>query len=286
MADLYVIVADAASTTTGDDVIVALLEARGHRTTLVTDTATPKTDKDGVVISESCSSGNVGNDYGPYTNPVLLLEPSAADDMFFVAAAPGYSQEFDHDLFIEGLRTGGLQIADEPHLMTNMTGLNGFGWWSQANVTSDAELVAYISDANWRVTAFTIEKGANLETGTAAGKRAHWGCRDPSMADLTTAGERFFNGLVDYCWPPLVGQELYFPNHFNSQRQTILNNLISNKHEATGWNELVRSIPVSNVVRTSDTEVTITLPAIPTFDITELETVTARVENSCLKVKV
>ena len=152
----------------------------------------------------------------------------------------------------------------------------GFGVWNR--ILTAGEISALASGYS----PLSVATGA-LELAPSMINTSYFG--DPITGDAgTTAGT-----VSSFAHPRIIypsAQILQFPNHFNAQRQTILNNLISNKHEATGWNELVRSIPVSNVVRTSDTEVTITLPAIPTFDITELETITARVENSCLKVKV
>jgi hypothetical protein len=67
---------------------------------------------------------------------------------------------------------------------------------------------------------------------------------------------------------------------FDDVRQAIIDGLVSAQSEANGWNATRSSIPVTAVVRTSDTVATITLPAIGTYDITANETVTSTVPAS------
>ena len=70
---------------------------------------------------------------------------------------------------------------------------------------------------------------------------------------------------------------------FNAQRQNIINGLNSAQSEANGWNTRIRGAEVvSAVVRTSDTVVTITLSAAPSYDINSLETITVTVPSSAL----
>lgn len=70
---------------------------------------------------------------------------------------------------------------------------------------------------------------------------------------------------------------------FDAQRQNILNGLVSAQAEGTGWNAVVPTgIPVGNVVRTSNTVVTITFPALPGYDITANETVQITVPASAI----
>ena len=70
---------------------------------------------------------------------------------------------------------------------------------------------------------------------------------------------------------------------FDAQRQAAINGLDSAQAEAAGWDAVVKAgIPVSAVVRTSDTVITITLPAFPTYQITATETVTWTLPASIL----
>jgi hypothetical protein len=75
------------------------------------------------------------------------------------------------------------------------------------------------------------------------------------------------------------------PPIFEDLRQAIIDGIDSAQAEGTGWDALRASIPVDAVVRTSDTVVTITLPALATYDITALETLTATVPGIALTLR-
>ena len=65
---------------------------------------------------------------------------------------------------------------------------------------------------------------------------------------------------------------------FDAERQNIINGLTSAGGEAAGWNAVVKvGLAVTDVVRTNNTAVTITLPAFPGYDILVQETITATV---------
>lgn len=65
---------------------------------------------------------------------------------------------------------------------------------------------------------------------------------------------------------------------FDAQRQNIINGMVSAGAEAHGWDiEVVGTIPVTDVVRTNNTVVTITLSACPAYYITANETITVTV---------
>lgn len=70
---------------------------------------------------------------------------------------------------------------------------------------------------------------------------------------------------------------------FDLQRDEILQGLDSAQGETLGWNLIVRDLePVTSVVRTSNTVVTITLTAKATYDITAQETITVTVPGTAL----
>lgn len=70
---------------------------------------------------------------------------------------------------------------------------------------------------------------------------------------------------------------------FDAIRQDIIDGLDSDGAEATGWNTVVRdTLAVGTVARTSDTVVTVTLPAFGSYDITSAETVTVTVPASAI----
>ena len=70
---------------------------------------------------------------------------------------------------------------------------------------------------------------------------------------------------------------------FDQVRQIILSGMSSAQSENTGWNREVRNKqPVTAVVRTSNTVVTVTLTAAPDYDITADETITVTVPAEAL----
>lgn len=70
---------------------------------------------------------------------------------------------------------------------------------------------------------------------------------------------------------------------FNAERQGIIDGLTSDLSESTGWNAVGKpGIDVSDVVRDSDTQVTITLTPITAYGITATETITATIPASAI----
>lgn len=70
---------------------------------------------------------------------------------------------------------------------------------------------------------------------------------------------------------------------FDAQRSAIIMGLDSAQAEALGWDNTVKVLQgVAGVVRTSNTVVTITLDARPTYSVTANETITATVPASAL----
>ncbi|GMU40253.1 MAG: transcriptional regulator FtrA [Chloroflexota bacterium] len=70
---------------------------------------------------------------------------------------------------------------------------------------------------------------------------------------------------------------------FDGQRQNIINGIDSAGAEAAGWDAVVKAgLAVGDVVRTSNTVVTITLPAFAGYDITANETITVTIPGSAL----
>lgn len=70
---------------------------------------------------------------------------------------------------------------------------------------------------------------------------------------------------------------------FNAQRQNIIDGIDSNKSEDGGWDAKVKAaLAVTTVARTSNTVVTIIIPAIEDYDITEAEIITATIPATAL----
>lgn len=87
--------------------------------------------------------------------------------------------------------------------------------------------------------------------------------------DLVSGGKTIILTLTDVTWAAAG-------TAFDSIRSDIIAGITSDKSEATGWNAIRGTIAVTAVARTSDTVVTITLPALGTYNITERETFTFR----------
>ena len=94
--------------------------------------------------------------------------------------------------------------------------------------------------------------------------------------DIVSGGETIIITLTGDTWVAAGAT-------FDAVRQDIINGLDSAQSEANGWDaEVKANLPVTAVVRTSDTVVTITLTAQASYDITASETVTVTVPASAL----
>ena len=99
---------------------------------------------------------------------------------------------------------------------------------------------------------------------------------DDAETDIRTGSSQIILTLTDDTWVLDDGT-------FAAQRAAIISGLVSAQAEANGWNNVVQAgIPLGNVVRTSNTVVTITLPALAGYDISAQETVTVTVPAGAL----
>jgi hypothetical protein len=101
---------------------------------------------------------------------------------------------------------------------------------------------------------------------------------DPRMAsDIVAGGKTIILTLTGDTWVASGAT-------FNAERQSIIDGLQSSTDPANGWNaEVLGELAVTDVVRTSDTVVTITLPAVAAYALTtQHDEVSARVSGSAL----
>ncbi|MHC4609509.1 MAG: LamG-like jellyroll fold domain-containing protein, partial [Planctomycetota bacterium] len=99
---------------------------------------------------------------------------------------------------------------------------------------------------------------------------------DDSEADIVAGGSTVILTLTNDTWVAAGAA-------FDAERQNIIDGLVSAQSEASGWNNVVQAgLNVTDIVRTSNTVVTVTLPAFPTYNITATETITATVPASAL----
>lgn len=87
--------------------------------------------------------------------------------------------------------------------------------------------------------------------------------------DIVAGGKTIILTLTGVTW-------VSAGTNFDAVRDDIINNITSDNNESTGWNAVRSQIASSSVVRTSDTVVTITLPAIPGYSVDDNETLTLR----------
>ena len=90
-------------------------------------------------------------------------------------------------------------------------------------------------------------------------------------ADVVAGGKTIILTLTNETW-------VASGDFTDTVKTAIRNGITSAQNEAAGWNQKVRpNIPVANVVRTSDTVVTVTLQAQADYNITAQETITCTV---------
>lgn len=78
------------------------------------------------------------------------------------------------------------------------------------------------------------------------------------------------------------------PASFDAQRQGIIDGLTCDTNQTLGWNNIVRDTTLTpgDVIRTSDTVVTITLPASPGYSVTANEVIQPTIPAAALQVSV
>ena len=97
--------------------------------------------------------------------------------------------------------------------------------------------------------------------------------------DIVTGGKTIILTIANTTWITAAG------GLFDAQRQNIIDGLVSAQSETYGWNAEVKAkIAVTDVVRTSDTVVTITLGAESAYAITADETITATIPSTATTI--
>lgn len=127
----------------------------------------------------------------------------------------------------------------------------------------------YISDltvATARTTGGTPPASAAV-TGTAT---SGW-----YESEVVTGGDTMIATLTNDTW-------VAAGTTFDGQRQAILDGLVAATSPAAGWNVQRANIPVTAVVRTSNTVVTVTLPALPSYSAAANEILTWTLPASAL----
>jgi hypothetical protein len=120
----------------------------------------------------------------------------------------------------------------------------------------------------------------SLDIGTVAASSTGTAVVHPAIdgADIVAGGKTLILTLYNDTWVASGAT-------FDAQRQNIIDGITSNKSETNGWDAeiaLTRIIAVANVVRTSDTIVTITFVLDTIYDVTERELISTVIPASAL----
>ena len=97
-------------------------------------------------------------------------------------------------------------------------------------------------------------------------------------ADVVTGGNTVIITLVNDTWQTTLT---------TAMKQLIVDGIVSTTNEIDGWNDHVPQLITAStdVVRTSDTVVTVTLPAVPLYSVTENESIQAIVPHQALTLQ-
>ncbi len=135
--------------------------------------------------------------------------------------------------------------------------------------STKVEITSFITETE----NITLTENVDLQSATISGTIVPTATED----EIVSGGKTTIITLLGDTW--IAAGAL----SFDLQRQNIINGITSAQSEATGWNLVPQaSQSVNGVVRTSDTVVTITWDAFPTYNITAPETITTTVPGSAL----
>jgi hypothetical protein len=202
----------------------------------------------------------------------------------------GADQSTDMDV-TDPLTTGAINILTNGGFIAGACGATDTvaKTWANATVDLDVDAGSHRHTTASRVTALAAT--AVTCTGTTNGEDGalSWisftsrptialtgTITDDKEAQIVAGGSTIILTVTDDTWVASGAT-------FDAQRQNIINGIDSAQSEATGWDAVVKAgLAVTAVVRTSDTVVTITLPAFATYNITATETITATIPATAL----
>ena len=152
------------------------------------------------------------------------------------------------------------------------TDVSGFRVTANETITVTVPASAMVISGSPVIGSPTFTVTAAAESSAITGTLSGGG----TEGEIRVGSETVIVTLTNTKWMSIAGG-------FNAQRQAILDGMDSAQGEAAGWNAVVPSgVSISNVVRTSDTIVTITFDAIVSYNITATETITVNVPSSSL----
>ena len=277
----------------------------GTATTTTFSITLPTTQADDVIILEFTHRGTGnGTIAGTYSGPAFTLKHSQtynggtfSGKTYYSRASGNHSGQTvtgsgltDSCAAIITIYRGAAQSGDPLSDATVVGEENASGNETQAQITTatDKAWVVLVTMTSPDV-AFSTQACTSPGTLTERAERLSTGGTDTAIAHASaakaTAGATgaftwAMTNQVNGSWAYAIKPHVTAP--FDDARQAFIDGFDSAQSEANGWDAKRSSIPVSAVVRTSGTVVTMTLPAIATYDITATETITVTVPASIL----
>lgn len=185
-----------------DAALKSRLEGLGFVVTVKLDSASVTADATGqqlVLVSETCSSGNVGAKFLTVSQPVITLEPAIQDEMNLTGAAWGTDQgTVTSATQVNVLSSAGVLAAGFSGNTTVVTAANTFIWGAPG---ASATIISRVVGSSTQATSYKYEAGATLISGTAAGKRAVCFPHGTVATSLNSNGWALFDALVNWAVP-------------------------------------------------------------------------------------
>ena len=202
-SNIQLVVGDAGTPSTTDAIIKTTLEGLGHTVTYVDDdTAENTSGFDGVVLADSCGSGNLGTKYVSVALPLISHEGFYVDTLG-MASAEGAVSELNTQIV----------IVDAAHPFMD----GPFGSFSGTLTIQTSAAFAYINDATVDFGAgvdqvaeaptgtdnkvgFAYESGAAMSVGNAPAKRGYFTYRDTVGAALNADGLNILRNVYEWAF--------------------------------------------------------------------------------------
>lgn len=199
MGHIILVIANAASPTTGDLIIEDHLETAGHTVTRQSDEAAEYSDPyDGVVIADSSSGVTIGTKYDTATVPGITLENSGWRLGTYLGGISSVTSWTVEDVEGNGGLTGGQTVYDAAQSQQGIdTDTLPAGAIVVARATGDADHGTYV----------LYEEGGDLAEGTAPARRVFLRIADGALDNLTTAGLTLLDAAIEWSFgvPAVTG---------------------------------------------------------------------------------
>jgi hypothetical protein len=185
-----------------DQALKTRLEGLSFVVTVKLDSASAASDATGkqlVLISETCSSGNVLGKFLSVSQPVITLEPAIQDEMNMTGATWGTDQgTVASATQVNVLSSAGALAAGLSGNTTVVSAANTFIWGVPG---ASATVISRVVGSSTQATSYKYEAGATLISGTAAGKRAACFPHGATAPSLNANGWALFDALVNWAVP-------------------------------------------------------------------------------------